>query len=134
MALITTNNGEVILLEWMLVEEAFTDPVKLKLFSNNYTPVATSAVGDFTEATFTGYTEKTLDRDTWNAPSSSGGKGTITYPEQTWTAGSSQTIYGYYITNNAEDEVLWAEKFASARALASSDVLNLTVRLTLNAE
>jgi len=133
MALVVCNAGEVKLLTLALktalsVDESFT----LHLYKNNYTPVATSAAGDFTVADFTGYTGKTLTRAGWAAASSVTGTGTIVYgTPQTWTCGATgNTVYGVYILD-ASNALVWAEQFAVARVLADTDTLTYTPAMTL---
>ena len=133
MALVVCNAGEVKLLTTAIktalsVDESFT----LRLYKNNYTPLATSVVGDFTEADFTGYTSKTLTRAGWNAASSVSGTGTIVFgTAQTWTCGASgNTVYGIYVRDGSGD-LVWAEKFASARVLTDTDTVTYTPQCTL---
>jgi len=142
MALIVPNEGELILLE-AAVGKTAAGNTKLKLYTNNYTPAHDDVVGDFTEfGAVQGYAEKTLAPASWNAAaagtgtgSSDSNKASITYPQQTWTfdgTGGDVTVYGYYITNDAEDKVIVAEKFATAQTVsASGDVIKVTPRLTL---
>jgi len=135
MALITTDEGELELLDKMLkdalsVDESYT----LKLFKNDYTPVAASTGVSFTEATFTNYVAKTLTRAGWGAATTISNAASSTYGSaQTWTCGASgEIIYGYYIVATTSAKVLWAERFATPRTLASTDVLSITPVITLN--
>jgi hypothetical protein len=107
----------------------------LKLYSNNYTPISTAAVGSFTEANFTGYAARTLTRSTWNSAVTVSGKGETSYGSvQSWTCGTTgQTIFGYYVQGSA-GTLLWAELFTTSRVLASGDVLNITPKFTLSSE
>lgn len=93
------NNIEVAVLNFVL---AAAD-LKLKLFSNNYTPGETSVVGSFTEVTGGGYVAKTLSVGNWTI--TSGDPSTAAYPAQTFSftgaIGGSGNVYGYYITNVA---------------------------------
>lgn len=137
MALVTPDEGELELLDKMLkdalsVDEGYT----LKLYKNDYTPIQTSTGTDFTVADFTNYVDKTLTRTGWGAASTVSNKASATYgTQQSWTCGATgNTIYGYYILGASSGKVLWAERFSSARTLASGDVLNLTPSITLNSE
>lgn len=132
MALVLTNAGELKLLEWALKSTSTPEDLELRLFTNNYTPVAGSVTADFTEATFTDYAAKSLSRASWVAPATNGsGEAETTYAVQTWTAGSSQTIYGYYVVGATSGTTIWAERFATARTPAIGDDLNVTPRFTL---
>jgi hypothetical protein len=88
--------------------------LKLRLFSNNYTPVDTSILSNFTEVTGGGYVAITLTNGSWtitvgNDPSDA------VYTEQTFTftgaIGGSGIVYGYYIEDNdgSTGVLIWAE-------------------------
>lgn len=133
MALVVCNDGEQILLEWIFKSSGTN--VVLKLFTNDYTPVASSAAGDFTEATFTGYSGETLARASFNDATTDGnGKAQITYADLTWTLDANPaTVYGYYVTD-AGGNLLFAERFAQARSLGVGDSLVLSPKFTLSSE
>lgn len=137
MALLVPNVGEVVLLTNLLAGGSLENWT-LKLYKTDVTPAEEDVAGDYTEADFTDYTSKTLTRavgaGNWGTPATSGGTTSSTYNSgtpQTWTAGSSQTIYGYFIVGATSGTLIYAEKFASARALQSGDVLNVTPRIEL---
>jgi len=135
MALVVSNAGELLLLEWLLKSTSTPENLTLKLYSNNYTPLATSTAANFTECTFTDYAAKTLSRASWTAPATNGsGKGETTYAEQEWTAGSSQTIYGYYVVGATSGTLIWAQLFPTPRTPASGDTVVVTPKFTLNSE
>jgi hypothetical protein len=75
----------------------------LKLFTNDYTPVEGTVVGDLTEAAGADYAAKTLTAGSWTC-SSVGGIATAVYAEQTWTFTGAltgpQTVYGYYVIDS----------------------------------
>ena len=130
------NEGELQLLNKMLKLALSTnESYILKLFSNNYTPDANTAVGSLTEAAFTNYAARTLTSASWNTAITNGsGKGETSYATtpQSWTCGTTgQTIYGYWVEGAASTKVLWAEKFSTARVLANGDVLNINEKLCL---
>jgi len=137
MALVLSNAGKLELLDKMLkdglsVDEDYT----LKLYQNDYTPLAASVIGDFTEADFTGYTSKTLTRSGWNASAIVGGKAEAEYgTTQTWTCGATgNTVYGYTVQGATSGALLWAERFDDTRTLTNGDTENLTVKFTLTTE
>lgn len=137
MALVTPDAGECECLDKMLLDPLTTDEsLSLRLYKNDYTPVQGSVTGSFTIADFTNYTNKTLTRAGWGAATTVSNKATSTFgTAQSWTCGSTgNTIYGYYVVAATSGVTLWAERFASARVLASGDVLTLTPKITLNSE
>ena len=112
MSLLVPDVGEVLLLEYALNKTEPTE-VKLKIYTNDYTPVEGSVVGDFTEATAAGYAAIELAGASWTIASSVGVT-TASYAQQTETFTAASTNYGYYITNNGGTQVLWAERFSDA--------------------
>ena len=131
MSLIVPNSGEILLHTFALTHEDLT----LKLYKNDYTPTATSVVGNFTEADFTGYSAATLDKDDWTIVTDGNSKASATNDAQSWTAASTQTVYGYYVlSTSSATTVLWAERFGVARALTSGDQLTITPTITASSE
>ena len=129
MALLVPDVGEVLLLSYALNKVAQGD-VKLRLYTNDYTPVEGSVVGDFTEATAAGYAAITLTGASWTIATATGVT-TATYAQQTFTLTAASTDYGYYVTNNAGTQVLWAERFSDAPHSIPSDggTEKITVKL-----
>jgi hypothetical protein len=92
---------------------------KLKLFTNDFQPVPTSVVGDFTEATQTGYAATTI---TWGTPyvNDSGWAEVLSQLITTiFSAGLAEggTIYGYYLTNTAGSTLLLSERLDNPIAI-----------------
>jgi len=112
MALLMPDVGEVIALGRMLNKVA-TGDVRLHLYSNNYTPVEGSAVGNFTEASASGYAAKSLTGSSWTITTTTGTTEAV-YAEQTFTFTAAQVVYGYYVTDAANTGLLWAELFTGA--------------------
>lgn len=145
MAITIANEGEKVLLEAMVGKVAAGN-LKLKLYTNNYTPTHTDTVAAFTEmGAVQSYVEKTLAPASWNAGAAGAGSGTslankasITYAQQTWTAdgtGGAQTVYGYFITDNAGTTLIGAEKFAAPVTFATAgDTIKIDPKLTLSTE
>lgn len=130
MSLVVPNVAEPVLLNYMLKATSFPNYV-LKLYSNNYTPIAASTLPNFTEATFSGYTARTFSRTEWaSATQNPSGKGESSATMISWTAASSETVYGYYVESSTAD-LLWAEVFDTNKALQANDILNITLNFTL---
>lgn len=82
--------------------------LKLRLYSNNYTPTLTDVVGDYTEVTAAGYSAITLSSGSWSVSVVSG-QVVASYTGQIFTMTAAVTVYGYYVTDSSATEVLWAE-------------------------
>lgn len=79
-----------------------------RLYSNNYTPVLNSSVGNFTElATGNGYAGVDLVHGSWSVANTAGVV-VATYPQGTFTFTTNFTVYGYYVTDHAQSKVYWA--------------------------
>jgi hypothetical protein len=103
------NEGEVKLLEYMLNVTPAEDQI-LKLFNNDVTPDLSTTIGDLTEpSTTTGYGDITLVPGDWTI-STVDEVTTAEQPTQTFTFTETETIYGYYVVNDAQDTLLWIQR------------------------
>jgi len=91
------------------------DGCNCHLFSNNITVSAATVLTDFTECTFTGYAEDAFTA--WSSPAIQGdGSAGSTPGDATFTptsGGGSGTIYGGYVTDPGDAELLWAWNYPS---------------------
>lgn len=132
--IVVPDAGAIELLNKTLLSAlAVADDYSLRLYRNDYTPVAGSVLASFLEATFAGYFRHTLLRSGWGAPSIVAGRARVEYTasvtDWTCTAGS-QTIYGYYVVAPASGAVAWAERFTDPVNLAASGKLVVLPRFT----
>lgn len=102
------------------------EPVlKLKLYTNNYTPTVNSTPGDFTELNVSGYAAKTLTTGGWSSVSTVA-IAKKTRSDLTWnfTAGfpSTNGFWGYYVVDEAADPpvVMVAEKLSAFHNIPTS--------------
>lgn len=86
----------------------------IKLYTNNYTPLDTSVVGNFTEASGGGYASKTLTNGSWTIGSAALRQGS--YAKQVWTftgaLSGNPTVYGYYVID-ADGVLVYAQKLSA---------------------
>lgn len=88
--------------------------LRLKLFANDHTPVIGDTVASLTEVTGGGYAEVVLTFAEWTV---TGAEQTVAQYsalqdfEFTGATGGSGEIYGYFITNDDEDILLWEQRF-----------------------
>lgn len=105
----------------------------LKLFQNNHTPAVGDVNGDYTEATFTGYSAIDIHSTFGAAFINGSNQGEIDGSQQTFTrsaGATSNTIYGAYVTDNAGD-VVFAEKFPAPISMATAgDAILYTPKIT----
>lgn len=94
----------------VLTGETYT----LHLYKNDYTPVSGSDTGNFSEATFKGYSGG-VTLANWTTPTIVSGRAVSTPDpvDQTYNSAAggdaSNTIYGYYVKDGAGD-LVWAER------------------------
>ena len=112
--------------------------LKLRLFTNDYTPVDTSVLGNFTEAAGGGYVAKDLANGSWTITVANDPSDAV-YAEQTFTftgpLTGNATIYGYYIEDNAGSSgtLVWAERLgASFTPNQNGDQLKITPKFQLS--
>jgi hypothetical protein len=113
--------------------------ILLGLFAASHTPAVTDTLSTYTaiEASFSGYSQKTLTRSiaggTWGAVALTGSTidGTnhnaiSTYgTTQTWNATSAQTVYGHFWKGNTSAVGLLAEQWASSVSLVNPSSVSL---------
>lgn len=106
-----------------------------KLFQNNYTPVAGSVAGDFTECTFSGYgAGQTITG--WASAAVTGSIASAAAAALTWThngGGTSNNIYGMYVVD-AGGVLIWAERDPAAPFAISANGQTYTVTPQLTDE
>lgn len=131
MALNFPDVGENLALE-AVVGKTNATALTVRLYKSNTTPSDSDTAATYTESTFTGYSAAALTAGTWGSASG----GTITYGAQltyTCSGASSESVYGYYVTN-AGGVLLYSERDASAPfAIANSgDAVKLTPTISAN--
>lgn len=109
MSLIVPDVAEVDALTKIL-----TPNLTIRLYSNNVVPIGTSVTASFTEVAGGGYAAKPLVFATWVI--TAGTPSIAAYPIQTWNftgaTNAPGTIYGYYVTRDSDNLLMWAERFA----------------------
>lgn len=120
MSLLFPSTGDAYVLG-CLVNSVTPSNLVVHLYSNNYTPVKASALGNFTESAITGYSAISLTgaNFTITAPDDSN-DATATYNTSiTFTFTASGSVYGYYVTNTAGTTLVYAEQFATVKSYDS---------------
>lgn len=138
MPLIVPDAAEAVFVLATVKGEAPDPPRKIRLFKNDLVPDAETVIGDVTPADFDGAAAITLDPDEWQSPVNVGGRAETQYGTvaQQWTngGGASQTVYGYYCTNEAGDVLLWVERFSAPIDVAPAGVVEVLPKFTLRSE
>ena len=130
--IVVANEGEQFLLRRMLgIPSVPSAAFKLRVYVNDYTPLADITLGDLTEASWSGYSPFTLDPADWTPPATIDGQAAAFYGTGPllFTPASGVTIaYGAYLTSNDGATLLWAWRFDAPQTVTSSApcVVNLS--------
>ena len=133
MSLVVPNAGELIILQYMVNK---TDPgdLILHLYSNDQSLVEGTVVGNLSENTEDGYVKATLAGADWSTALVSTNTATASHTEKTFAFTAGATVYGYYVTDNSEATLLWAERFSGAPFVLPSGggTIAITPKVTLD--
>jgi len=134
--LVVPQDGTMVLLE-KLRDLYLSASTFMHLFKNNYSPVETSVLGDFTESTFPGYA---AGLSAWNTAAFLNGSGKAEIDADsatvfTCSGSASESAYGYYVMDPTDTELLWAERFASPVVISTAgDFVSVLARFTMLTE
>jgi hypothetical protein len=115
--------GAAKLLDWMMrLDTGAVEALLLRLYTNNFTSGRLSVTADFTEATFAGYSERTMLRTDFGAPTivNHVAQITLTTGPLLWTpTASGQVIYGAFVIGSASLELYAARRFTVPRTMSA---------------
>lgn len=121
-----------------MLTSILTDALTLKLYSNNYTPVAGSLAANFTVVAGGGYASLPLTLGNWTVTPGSPAVALYNAAQDfnfTGATDSPGTIYGYFITRTSGGLLLYAERFDPADVPfvpISGSLIRITPRITLD--
>lgn len=134
MDIVVPDVGEVALLA-ILRAEFNSAYVHYHLYQTDITPSETDILTDYSanEADYSGYGYQSVGA--FGTPSTSSGTTSMVAGGLLFQhngGATSNTIYGYYVTDVSDAELLWAEKFSSSKTMATTaDKIMVTPRLEL---
>lgn len=105
-----------------------TEALKLQLFKSDTTPTVNTVRADLTPCAFTGYAAYNFPLSENGAVALSGNmaRSLFTNGSRSWTCTAApETIYGWFLTNNADDTILLCERYASPHVLIALSVHTL---------
>ena len=138
MALLVPNVGEERMLRLIThttTAASTNGNLMLRLYKTDVTPTSTQTLVDYTEATFTGYAATECTSGSWTitagAPSDATQSSATTF---TCGAATSESIYGYFLTQQDSSVLMWAEKFSDGPYVLTNDgdKIILTAAVTLS--
>ena len=116
-----------------MLDDLVRIPRTLRLFVNDYTPMAVTARGDLQEAPGDkGYTAVILAPAAWKITPGKPPLGE--YPKIVFTfTGSMGMVYGYFVTSNSDGKLRWVERFADGPVPIrnADDQIKITPRMLL---
>jgi len=117
--------------ELIVINDRLNRALTIRIYGNDYTPTGSSTVAAFTEITGGGYVAKPLTFANWTITSGDPTQATY-HTTQIWTftgaLGGPGTAYGYYVTQNSDGALLWAERFPSG-SLPFSPIAGSQIRI-----
>ncbi|MHA2265531.1 MAG: hypothetical protein ACXAEN_24335 [Candidatus Thorarchaeota archaeon] len=108
-------------------------PVILRLYENNVYPNYHHEINDYKEASGGGYVVKILEPENWKF-SLIADSPVATYPDQLFEfTGPVGLVHGYYVTDEKNKIVRWAERFADGpyEVLRLGDAVTVITRIRL---
>lgn len=132
MALIVPNSAEDIFLQY-ITNKVTPESLRLKLFTNNRTPLEDDDETDYIEASGNGYVAVTLTPASWTIVQ--GDPTEASYPEVTFLfTGALGNVYGYYVVGGTSGKLMWVENFSSGpfNIQNNGDQINVTVKMRLS--
>jgi hypothetical protein len=129
MAATFVNSGNLLQLKVLLGVSSASLPV-LRLYTNNVTISATTVIGGVTECVDGSYVAATLGSGGWSFSLVSGVEQGA-YSAVNFTIGTTDTIYGYYITDYANSTLLAIEAFSGGPYSIPSGGATITVTPTI---
>ena len=131
---IVVNTGLNYILDSALSAATVSTTHYVGLFTNNYTPAATTLITDLVEANAK-YNETT--RPVWTEAGAALQSITNSASPSSFTFNDAETLYGaFLISNNVKGgttgTLIAASKFGAARSVLASDVLKVTYTLNIS--
>jgi hypothetical protein len=121
MALKVVDGGLDILLDDMTDVAAVGKPFRMHLYKNNHTPAHDDDISDYVECTFSGYTG---GKDiAFAAAVFVGPQSQVVGTQLNWQhngGGTANDVYGYFVTDQADAVLIWAERDPAAPTHISS--------------
>ena len=115
MALVVPQEAERNLLN-IITNKASSSNLRLHLYESPITaPDETTALVSITEATGSGYDgPKDMPPANWSVSTDGGGDSEAEHDPIVFNYTGSKSVYGYFVTDNADNYLLWVEEFAGA--------------------
>lgn len=137
MALVVPNASEVLMLEYILKQEA-PQALTVRLYTDDITPDETTTEANLTEVVGNGYAPILLTGANWTINPGNPSEGVYdavglggSEPVVFTFTGAAGNIYGYYVTRS-DGSLMWAERFTGApfNVTVPGSEIRITLRFT----
>jgi hypothetical protein len=127
MPILAPQIGTVTLLQYILGVIP-GGPVVYHLYNNNHTPQEGDTLGQYNETADAGYSAEFVLPGEWVIDEMPAGGGIAQAPPIAFILYGTDTIYGYFVTDQSSNSLLWAEALSGGPVLilASGSVIQLT--------
>jgi hypothetical protein len=108
--------------------------VEMHLYTNNYTPTETDTLANYTESVASNYTGVRLVGTAWTVASGASAGATATYAQHSFNFSAADTIYGYFVTSQQKQVLLWSERFTGGpfQLPSSGGTIAVTPKISLD--
>lgn len=111
--IVVPDVGLLKLIKWMLGIESPPSSFTFHFYTNNYTPIQSSVLADFTEASGGLIASFNVATGDWTT-SVIGGHSDAQADEEDCAVLGSGDLYGYFVTPTSGSDVIWCERFDGA--------------------
>jgi hypothetical protein len=110
MPLVVPTVGAMAILSWIAGQAA---PVHLTvhLYANDHVPGESDTLADYVELALDDYIPAETDPALWVVTARDGGGATMTYPPLSFRMVGPGFVFGYYVTDASNSQLVWAELF-----------------------
>lgn len=103
-------------------------PIRLRLYTNDHQPGALDTVAAYTQLVASGYAPPAVNA--WQPSTTAAGEAVLRHSVLTLNfTVTNLTVYGYYMTNQAGNAILWAERFSIPVPCNGPTVVNVEPNL-----
>lgn len=133
MSLIIPNVSSIAILSLIVNKTTSSGDLKLKLFSNDLIPTKVIDMSDITECNYLGYSPINLDGSAWEI-NNIDGEIVASYGQESFSFLEGGLLYGYFVTDNLGEGVIWVERFTGAPFELPSvgGTINISLNIKLN--
>lgn len=117
---------------------AVDEPLELRLFTNDLYPQRGTVLGDYVEATFSGYSRRVIDRSAWAAATIAADHVARITPsggaQEYAPTSEGETVYGCLLVRPSAGVVAFALRFSTPHVVVTGEGFGVQPIVTLRTE